>query len=111
MYNRFTFEEDDDKQNLTKIMEEFENYCNPNENITYERYKFFTCVQGDMSFSQYLTELKLRAKSCAFGQLQESLIRDRAVCGITSDIMREILLREVDITHDKSTQQKRLKHK
>lgn len=50
-----------------------------------------------MSFSQYLTELKLRAKSCEFGQLQESLIRDGVVRGITSDIMREILFREVDI--------------
>ncbi len=104
VYNTFTFEEEDDKQNLTKIMEKFENYCNPKKNITYERYKFFTCVQGDMSFSQYLTELKLKAKSCEFGQLQESLIRDRVVCGITSDVMREILLREVDITLEKATQ-------
>lgn len=104
VYNTFTFEEEGDEHKLTKIMEKFDNYCNPKKNITYERYNFFTCVQGDMSFSQYLTELKLRAKSCEFGQLQESLIRDRVVCGITSDRMREILLREVDITLEKATQ-------
>lgn len=51
-----------------------------------------------MSISQYVTELKLRAKSCEFGLLQESLIRDRIVCGITSDAMREKLLREGDVT-------------
>lgn len=84
VYNTFTFEEDDDKQNLSKIMEKFEEYCNPKKNITFERYTFFTCVEGDMPISQYITELKLKAKSCEFGLLQESLIRNR-VCGITSD--------------------------
>ncbi|KAI5611206.1 hypothetical protein C0J50_11869, partial [Silurus asotus] len=59
---------------------------------------------GEMSISQYVTELKLRAKSCEFGQLQESLIRDRVVCGITSDAMRERLMREVDITLKKAIQ-------
>ncbi|KAL6487668.1 hypothetical protein MHYP_G00042940 [Metynnis hypsauchen] len=103
VYNTFTFgNEEEDKRNLTKIMEKFEEYCNPKKNITYERYKFFTCVQGDMSISQYVTELKLRAKSCEFGQLQESLIRD--VCGITSDTMRERTLREVDIALEKAAQ-------
>lgn len=57
VYSTFTFEEDDDKQNMSKIMEKFEEYCNPKKNITYERYKFFTCVQGDMPISQYITEL------------------------------------------------------
>lgn len=57
-----------------------------------------------MSTSQYITELKLRAKSCEFGQLQESLIRDRVVCGISSDAMRERLLREVDLTLERAAQ-------
>ncbi|XP_039870493.1 uncharacterized protein LOC120723214 [Simochromis diagramma] len=104
VYNTFTFAENGDEHKLMKIMEKFEEYCNPKKNITYERYKFFTCVQGDMPISQYITELKLRAKSCEFGQLQESLIRDRVVCGITSDAMRERLLREDDITLEKVVQ-------
>lgn len=57
-----------------------------------------------MSISQYVTELKLRAKTCEFGQLQESLIKDRVVCGITSDAMRERLLREADLTLEKAVQ-------
>ncbi|KAL3999170.1 nuclear receptor co-repressor 2 [Sarotherodon galilaeus] len=104
VYNTFTFAENGDENKLMKIMEKFEEYCNPKKNITYERYKFFTCVQGDMPISQYITELKLRAKSCEFGQLQQSLIRDRVVCGITSDAMRERLLREDDITLEKVVQ-------
>lgn len=93
VYNTFTFAEFGDELKLDKIMEKFEDYCNPRKNITYERYRFFTCAQGDMSISQYVTELKLKAKSCEFGLLEESLIRDRLVCGITSDALREKLLR------------------
>ncbi|KAI5107408.1 hypothetical protein C0J45_3046 [Silurus meridionalis] len=104
VYNTFTFDDADDPNKLDIIMEKFEDYCNPKENITYERYKLFTCVQAEMSISQYVTELKLRAKSRESGQLQKSLIRDRVVCGNTSDAMRERLLREVDITLEKAIQ-------
>lgn len=48
VYNTFTFEEDDDKHKLTKIMEKFENYCNPKKNITYERYTFL-CHSASIS--------------------------------------------------------------
>ena len=61
-------------------------------------------MQGDTSFNQYLTELKLKAKSCEFAQLQESLIRDRVVCGNTSKTLRERLLREDDISLEKAAQ-------
>ena len=104
VYNTLTFDEEDDRLKLAIILEKIEEYCNPRKNITYEMYKFFTCVQGDMSFNQYLTELKLKAKSCEFAQLRESLIRDRVVCGITSDTLRERLLREVDISLEKAAQ-------
>ncbi|KAL7849546.1 hypothetical protein SRHO_G00211690 [Serrasalmus rhombeus] len=104
VYNTFTFEDADDKYSLDKIVQKFEEYCNPKKNTTYERYKFFTCVQGDMSISQYVTELKLRAKSCEFGQLEESLICDRVVCGITSDALRERLLGEADINLERAIQ-------
>lgn len=44
VYDTFTFEEEEVKHKLTGIMTRFEDYCNPKKNITYERYKFFTCV-------------------------------------------------------------------
>ena len=62
----------------------------------------FTSVQGDMTISQYVTELRTRAKSFEFGNLWASLIRDRAVCGINSDSMRETLLREENISLEKA---------
>ena len=54
-------------------------------------------VQGDMTLSQSVTELRTRTKSCEFGALEAYLIRDRIVCGINSDFKRETSLKEVDI--------------
>lgn len=45
VYNTFTFAEDN-KHKLNKIMEKFDEYCHPKKNITYERYRFFTCSKG-----------------------------------------------------------------
>ena len=49
-----------------------------------------------------MTELKLLAKNCEFGVLESELIRDRVVYGITSERVKERLLREQDLTLDKA---------
>ncbi|KAK7891393.1 hypothetical protein WMY93_023356 [Mugilogobius chulae] len=83
------------------MIEKFDNYCSPTVNETVERYKFFTRNQGSSeSIDGYVTELKLLAKTCNFGTLRDSLIRDRIVCGINNTSMRERLLRERAMTLD-----------
>ena len=68
-----------------------------------ERYKFNTRVQrSDETADQYVTELKLLAKNCEFGVLESELIRGRVVYGITSERVKERLLREQDLTLDKA---------
>ena len=63
-----------------------------------ERHKFFTRNQepGE-TFDKYLTELRLLEKSCDFGTLADSLLRDRIVCGLASSNLRERLLREPNL--------------
>ena len=98
VYNNFKFEEEADQLKLDKIMELFDRYCNPKKNQTYERHKFFICVQrSDENIDSYVHELKTKAKTCEFGELAESLIRDRIVCGIRDDRVRARLLREQDL--------------
>lgn len=41
--------------------------------------------------------MKNKAKDCEFGQLHNSLVRDRMVYGITNDQVRGRLLREADL--------------
>ena len=42
----------------------------------------------------YATDLKQKASSCEFENLQDSLIRDRVVCRIKSDAVRKRFFRE-----------------
>ena len=98
VYNNFTFENDEDKFKVDKISEKFEAYCSPKRNTTYERHKFFTLMQKpDETIDQYVTELRTKAKNCEFGDLTESLIRDRIICGVPDDNLRERLLRVQDL--------------
>lgn len=46
----------------------------------------------------YVSTLKNMARTCSFGALQDELIRDRLVCGITSDSVRRSLLKETELT-------------
>ena len=57
--------------------------------------------QQSQSFDAYLTELRVQAKKCAYGTLQDELIRDRAVVGIRDDQVRSRLLREPELTLQK----------
>jgi hypothetical protein len=77
------------------VFEKFDKYCEPRRNTIMQRYKFNTRVQRDNETAdQYVTELKLLAKNCSFGSLEDKLIRDRVVYGIKSERVRERLLRE-----------------
>ena len=49
--------------------------------------------QGE-TVEQLVTDLKLKAKTCAFGDMSDSMIRDRIVLGIASQRVRERPLRE-----------------
>ncbi|KAJ8020171.1 hypothetical protein HOLleu_39692 [Holothuria leucospilota] len=52
----------------------------------------------------YVTDLCVKAKSCEFGDLFDSLIRNRIVCSITDHLVRARLLRDENLTQDKAVQ-------
>ncbi len=97
VYNNFDFTAGDELK-LDKILQKFDDYCTPKKNTTYERHKFFTCGQkpGE-TIDQYVNELRTKAKSCEFGDLADSLITDRVICGIPSDNLRERLFKRTKI--------------
>ena len=45
----------------------------------------------------YVTELRKLARNCKFGQFRDYIIRDRIVCGISSNENRKSLLLEKDL--------------
>ena len=104
VYNTFTFQSEADKLKYKDVMEKFEAYCVPKTNVIMERFHFNKCTQNATETAdQYITRLKALSQTCEFGDLRESLIRDRMVVGIRDDKARERLLREPDLTLKKAT--------
>ena len=82
---------------MSKIVEKFEAYCNPRKNVMWERHVFNTRDQlPGKTIDQYITDLRSKARSCEFGTLTDSLIRDRIVCGIINNKTRSRLLKTTD---------------
>jgi hypothetical protein len=95
VYNTFEYNgENDDSTKYSCILEKFEAYCSPKKNETYERYCFNTRIQQEgEAFDCFLKDLYLKAQTCNYGLLKDSLIRDRIVVGIRSMQVKEELLK------------------
>lgn len=64
-----------------------------------ERHKFNTRNQrAGETIDSYISDLKIKAKSCNFGDLCQELFQDRMFCGINNDNMRKVLLHDSDLT-------------
>ena len=108
IFNTFKWNEEgdnpgDDKK-MEKVLGKYEKYCSPKSNLTYERHQFNIRNQneGD-SIDSYVTDLRILSKSCEFGDLTDSLIKDRLVYEVKQDTVRSRLLRETDLTLQKAT--------
>ena len=77
VYNGLPFESDDDKDDITKILELMEKYCLSETNVIYERYVFNTRNQekGE-SIDACNTSLRTLAQTCNFADLKNEIIRD-----------------------------------
>ncbi len=99
VFNTFTFATPGDDKKLDKVLEQFEAHCIPRTNVTWERHIFNTRKQqSDETIDKYVTDLRNKAKTCEFGVLTESLIKDRIVCGVSSDKTRSRLLKQANLT-------------
>ena len=82
IFNMFEFTDGDEKK-LSNVLEQFDAYCSPKKNEVYKRHVFRCRIQQqDESFDSYVTELRLKVKSCNYGDMQSSMLRDQIVFGI-----------------------------
>ena len=101
IYNTWTLDPTTELDKIDVLFEKFKAYCEPKKNIIIERYKFNTRAQNDSeTLDEYLTDLSKLAKRCEYGALETELIRDRLVCGIQKQVVKERLLREATLTLD-----------
>lgn len=63
------------------------------------RHRFHTRVQGKTeTVDQYVTDLRIISKNCRFDTLEDEMLRDRIVCGVHSEKVKERLLRDNELT-------------
>ena len=81
------------------IMLKLKEFCVGATNEIYERYRFNKRDQevGE-SIESYVAALRSLAKSCKYGELTDSFIRDRIVIGIPENSVRKKLLQENKLT-------------
>ena len=85
------------------VIEKFDSHFRTKSNITFLRFKFFNVKQQEnQPVDDFVNELRTKAQECEFLELTESLIRDRIVCGINNLKLQERLLREPDLTLDRT---------
>ena len=94
MYNGLFFYSEEDRQNLSSIMEKFDEYTIGEINETYERYNCRN--QGaEESVDAYISELRKLTKTCKFCDcLKDTLLSDRIVLGVSNKHLRKRLLQE-----------------
>lgn len=80
VYNTFVFDDPGDEEKLATVLSRFDAHCSPKKNETYERYVFRSLTQRQNEpFDSFLTDLRLKAQSCNFATLKDSMIRDQIV--------------------------------
>ena len=91
------------RENPECLKRKFREVCNPQHNTTMERHKFHSRhqKQGE-TIESYITDVRIKARSCHFGDLTDELVCDRIVCGIRNDSIRKALLRDSELTLNKA---------
>ena len=99
----FTWNANEDQTDYTLWIAKFDAYSEPRKNVVFERYEFWSRNQREgESIDTWVTELRLAAKKCEFGAEESSMLRDKIVFGIKDVPIKERLLRDPELTLQKT---------
>ena len=94
---------DNQRKSFNNVIAAFKNYANRRRNVVVEWYLFNCQVQEqNKKFDEFLMDLQKLIKYCEYGTLNDSIIRDRIVIGISDKQIQERLLRETELTLQKT---------
>ena len=98
-YNGFMFNNEEDKRNLSVVLEKFEKDCQSSTNILTERCKFYARKQSlHETYDHYVTDLRKLSSSCEFSNPDEAL-RDQFSLNIKDKRAKERLMVEAQGNH------------
>lgn len=104
MFQTFVWSTKGDDKKIDAILKQFEDYCIPRQNVTYERFRLFTRDQGATeTVDHYMMEQRRIASNYDLDSITpEQILRDRLVTGIRIAKVRERLLRDNKLTLEKA---------
>ena len=95
----FTYADGESKEKLAILKKKFRDLCRPKTDVIMERHAFnMRNQEPNELFQSYVTDLKIKATTCEYGDLRDELIRDRIVCGINNATVRKTLLKDEKLT-------------
>ncbi|CAI6377683.1 unnamed protein product [Macrosiphum euphorbiae] len=106
IYNTFTEKQIYDEKKVPifqKVIAAFDEYCLGKKNIVFERFNFLKYKrQHGQSLENFITQLKLLAASCEYGQLTDSIIRDQIIINTSDVVLQEQLINKSDLSLEKT---------
>ena len=105
VFAMFTVWASDTYQNkIQPVLQKFAVYYQPLKNVPFERYKFYSRMQeSGESYDHYQTALRLLVERCEFESITPNqILRDKLVFGTCDSQVRERLLREKNLSLEKT---------
>ena len=99
VFNTFGLSTADSKK-TAPVLQGFDDFCEPQRNIPFERYRFHARTQeAGESFDKFVTELRQLSSTCDFENItKDQILRDKVLFGIRDEKVRGRLLRVADLT-------------
>lgn len=89
------------EKSYQELKMELKDRFSPKKIVIAERFRFQKCnQQHGESISTFIVKLKSLSKSCEFGQFLKEALRDRFVCGLSSELIQTKLLSKFELTFD-----------
>jgi len=109
IYNTFSGKKIHDDKNVPifqKVISAFAEYClGKKKNIIFERFNFLKYKrQHGQSLENFVTQLKLLAASCEYGELTDSIIRDQIIINTSDVVVQEQLINKSDLSLEKTVE-------
>lgn len=110
-YDSFTLTADERKVYVT-VISAFDAFCKPKTNEVYERFVFYQRNQKEGEpFDTFLLDIRHLVKTCEFGELEESMLRDRIVMGVNHKKLQRTLLETAKLTYTQAVEKCRAHEK
>ena len=88
-----------EEKTVAELVAILKKHYDPEPILIAERFKFYQRSQkAEESIADYLASLRKLASRCKFGDFLSEALRDRLVCGLSSEAIQKVLLAKGDLT-------------